>query len=252
MKQTIASVVVLVVLVLVLAGTACAVDTQPNWRVYFIATDTNKQNALGDMTVGVYSSSKDGFGVDGTASDSQDARAALSSASVRAVVGVFDGKAWIRHVESNSIPPDSKYVSYGGVKPWDLRVAGLGSASTLDTVLTIKFVSPAAGIPPQTLSYGGNTIPAFYYLKMVDNQGVQGAPANGTVWAIPFPATWQTATIFSLTLPTFNIPVAKDEASLLASGYKMQFYQTPEPSSLLALAGGIMGMVGYHVRRRRA
>jgi hypothetical protein len=273
MKQLIAILVLSLVLALTVAGMVSAQYSQENWRVYFKAIDTAGSSQLGDMTVGVHSAAKDGYGVDGPTSDSNDARAVLSSATTGSVVGVFDNKAWIRDIKSPRLPSDPAYnagqpVGAGngnamfGTYPWesnrkiwDLRVAGLGSASTLDSLLTIKLVSAAAGLPPTRLQVRdapeGITAPVNYMLRMVDNRGITGAPANGTVWTIPMPATWQTASLFSLTLPTFNISVARDEAAMLNEGYKIQFIQevVPEPSSLLALAFGLGGL--GMLRRRK-
>jgi hypothetical protein len=259
MKRVVVSAALLVVLILVLAVMASA-QTQPNWRIYMTAADTNGQNSYGDMTIGVYSGATDGYGVDGTASDNMDNRAPLELINARAVVGVFGGKCWNKDIKSPKLPTDPAYNAGrspwdANRKVWDLRVAGLGSASSLDTVLTIRFVNALAGIPPLTLPvYGGSPVvyaPVSYKLRMVDNRGVAGAPANGAVWTIPMPATWQATSFFSLTLPTIN--AARDDAYIISHGYNMQFYQeTPEPSGLLALAGGIMGLAGYGLRRRRS
>ncbi len=251
MKKVLAITCVLVALTLLAAAMASAVDTQANWRIYIKAADTAGLNSGGDCQLGVYSSSKDGYGADGVASDSQDTRAALTQAPARSVVGVFDNKAWIKDIKSNRVPLDPYYSSFGGVKPWYLRVAGLGTASTLDTVLTIRLVSVAAGLPPQTFPWSGQNIPAQYFLKMVDNRSIAGAPANGTVWKINMPTTWQSTAFFSLTLPTFNISVPNNEAALISEGYKLEFYQTPEPSSLMALGAGLMGIGGFFTRRRK-
>lgn len=278
MKKVIAIACLMVVLMVTVAMVASAAPatTQGNWRVYLKATDTAAGASLGDMTLGVYSSSKDGYGVDGPASDGQDARAALASAgSTRAVVGIFDNKAWIKDVKSNRLPKDPAYntgqaigagnpgASEFGTYPWesnrkiwDLRVAGLGTASTLNTILTIRFVSAGAGMAPTMLPiYGSDPAvlrPAKYQLRMVDNRNIPGAPGNGTVWTIPVPSAWSPTAFFSLTLPTFNIGTAGNEAALIAEGYKMQLYQTPEPSSLLALGAGLMGLAGFVSRKRRS
>jgi hypothetical protein len=278
MKKVIAIACLLVALTVSVAivASAAPITTQGGWRVNIRVADLGGANSNGDLQVGVYSSSKDGYGVDGIVSDSTDTRATFPQATSRAAVAVFDNKAWTKDIKSNRLPQDPAYNAGQSVgagngdavfgtapweanrKIWDLRVAGLGSASTTDTLLTIKFVSTTVGLAPLTLPiYGTDSAapqyaPASYALRMVDNKGIVGAPANGTVWSIPVPAAWQTASFFNLTLPTFNITVAKDEASLIAQGYKMEFYQTPEPSSLLALGAGLMGLAGFASRKRRS
>ena len=272
--------VVLTMAVAMVASAATA-TTQDNWRLWIACTDTAGLNGTGNTTLGVGAGLKDGYGVDGTASDvGSDVvySAGTQQPQQRGVFGVAGGRAWKTDMKSNRLPNDPAYnagVAVGPGNPdgdevfgtypweanrkiWDLRVVGLGSADTKDTVLKIRFVSLAAGVPKNEIPvYGSDPVvlkPAAYALRMVDNQGIALAPANGTVWSIPVPAMWQTAVFFSVTLPTFNITASspKDEGLIISQGYKMQFYQTPEPSSLLALGAGLMGLAGFVSRKRRS
>jgi hypothetical protein len=60
--------------------------------------------------------------------------------------------------------------------------------------------------------------------------------------------TWHTISLPQLVISAANVDAAMSE------GYQMQFIQTvvPEPSSLMVLAGGLMGLAGYGIRRRRS
>jgi hypothetical protein len=272
MKKVLAVTAVLLVLTFALAAVASA-QLQPNWRFYLKADDGNVMNAMAAMTIGVHSGSKDGYGVDGTTSDTQDAKASIPSTSnTRGVVGVFDNKVWTRHLQSPRLPTDPAYGpgmpapnghTFGDPnyepyhKIWDLRVFCLPTNSSNPTnILRLSFTTINSTVmPPSTLPFIDNsgTGPNCFWLRMVDNKGVEGAPANGTVWSIPIPTAYSSTAWFSLTLPNRVISAA-NETTILSEGYEMQFFQTqavPEPASLMALAGGLVGLASYGIRRRR-
>jgi hypothetical protein len=138
-------------------------------------------------------------------------------------------------------------------KIWDLRVFCLPTSTTdqTDTIRLNFQVVHTGYLPPAMI--GGKT--AKYTMRMVDNKSFAGAPANGTTWDIPVPAsnlavmtTWHTISLPQLVISAANVDAAMSE------GYQMQFIQTvvPEPSSLMVLAGGLMGLAGYGIRRRRS
>lgn len=267
MKKVLAITCLLVLLTLVLGAMASA-QTQPQWRFNLKADSGAGMNSNGAMTIGTYSSSKDGFGADGLASDGQDAKSNIATAAnTRGVVAALNNTAWIKDVKSPRVPLDPAYNagqpgpngSILGVTPnyesnrkiWDLRVwcNPLADPNTTGDITRLTFTTIGAPImPPAVIGPG----PLKYWLRMVDNKGIEGAPANGTVWEIPVPTVHSTTVpYFTLTLPNRVISVAS-EAAVLDEGYKMQFFQTPEPSSMLALGAGLMGLAGFASRRRRS
>jgi hypothetical protein len=68
--------------------------------------------------------------------------------------------------------------------------------------------------------------------------GVVDGPALGTVWTNPN---------FSL-----NLPYYATDNGLTGYGFKFTLSMVPEPSSILALVGGIAGLGGFALRRRRS
>lgn len=252
MKKVLAIAVLLVAFTLVLAAMASA-QAQPKWRIYIQADDNSNSNYFNGTTAGVFSSATDGYGLDGPASDSGGDGDSVynfsSTTTPKSVAFVFGDKLWKNDIKSTRSPLDPAYAG-ANKKVWDMRVFGYPDSNT-DTPIRIKFnVVQSFLQPPLTVS---GSKPAGYYLKMVNNRGVEGAPNNGTVWTVPVPTTPQIANamFFSVTLPTVKIS-QKDNTSALNQGYVMEFYQTPEPSSLLALGAGLMGLAGFASRRRRS
>jgi len=67
-------------------------------------------------------------------------------------------------------------------------------------------------------------------------EGITGGPAVGTVWTTP---------------PYVTLPFYATSNGLNGYGFKFTLTAVPEPSSLLALAGGIAGLGGLALRRKR-
>ena len=67
-------------------------------------------------------------------------------------------------------------------------------------------------------------------------QDVAGGPDIGTVWTTP---------------PTMVLPFYATTDGLTGYGFKFTLTAVPEPSSILALAGGLAGLGGMALRRRR-
>lgn len=252
MKKVLA--IACLMLLFVAATVVTASATETNWR-FNIYADNGAAGASSSAQFGVKTGAKDPLPSDiAPLSDTNDSRWSVLMPTVWTVAGVFDSKAWNTDILSDLMPWNSAYTTPER-KVWDLRVAGAGTA--VGTMMRLRFITVSAPLlPPKQLTYspGPPAVmkPALYWLKMVNNRGVEGSPANGTVWAIPIPTAHSTTvSYFTLTLPALNITVEKSEAKLIAEGYEMQFYQTPEPSSLLALGAGLMGLAGFASKRRR-
>lgn len=281
MKKVTAFACLLVLLAIANATIVSAQPQQSAWRFYMKADDGYGANAMSSITIGTYSTSKDGYGIDGPSSDIQDGPTVIPTTyNTRGIVGVFGGKAWVKDVKSTRIPLDHAYdagqtvsgsVKFGdpdwgaNLKIWDLRVFclrnSLGNAPSgcirLQFLTISSTTRPVSTLPDPT--YANYPSDARYCLRMVDNRGVAGAPANGDEWSIPIPTVHSATPYFTLTLPMQALS-ARDESAALSEGYVMQFIQyqeqrmipTPEPSSLMALAGGLMGLAGFAVRRRHS
>jgi hypothetical protein len=273
LKKVLAISALLVVLVIVSAAMASAY--QNNWRFTIKPDDGNTLNSGGAMTIGVFSTTqtKDPYLPGGEytpTSDASDVRNDYGSllGAEKCVVGIFPTDSaglapatWIKDVKTARMPwedryYDSNYAPYYHRKVWDLRVFGLPTADTA-TPIRLLFTTIGPGttlLPPASLTYSAGppvvNVPAFYWLRMVNNRGVAGAPANGTIWSIPIPTAHTSTAYFTLTLPTLRVSV-KDESHIISEGYMMEFYQTPEPSSLMALGAGLMALGGFASRRRR-
>ncbi len=129
-------------------------------------------------------------------------------------------------------------------KTWDLYVG-----ANVDYQFPTIGLRAYAVTARQTPTFDG--IPVSYYVRMADNKGVTGAPANGTMWELPMPTTNGQFWTSPVNLPVIKLS-AGSNAALLAEGYKLQFVQkaVPEPSGLLALGGCLVGLASFFRRRK--
>ena len=241
LKNGLAITCLVVLLVATAAGPAAA--SELNWRLNIFADDGAGSNGS-YAQVGIKAGCTDPQQTDSLPlSDSgSDSPWTIGLATAKAVAGVFATdtagatlRAWAVDLKSTNQPWNEQYHDpvLGYRKVWTLRVAGCGTADTA-TAIRLRFLTVSSALLPSlklthpTLGQVDNIL----CLKMVDNRGQAGAPANGTVWRIPIPTSHSATPAFTLTLPTINISVARDEQKLIAEGYVMEFYQTVETSGL--------------------
>jgi len=243
------------VLVLVLLVSSMAMATESNWR-FLIRADNNTGQYASDSQLGMYPTSFDTYDAqDKGASFLSDPNGSQFAAWCTAIIPSRTEAFYADIKDQRTLSPTAP------VKSWDLRVFALKDAAYSD--IRLRFLSANSStvllMPP---SFGG--VAVEYYLKMVNNRGVEGAPADGTVWIVPRMSVVSTTNPFwSLVLPS-GYGTAHDviinpsnPANAAAEGYAMEFglrplAPVPEPSGVLALGTGIIGLAGFFARRRRA
>jgi hypothetical protein len=237
--------VLAITLLLLLCATVASAANQNSWRVLLKADNgiTAGGSAGPGAYVGVYPTSIEG-------KDAQDGSAFSFGTDVPGTTNIIEAivpgevAVYGKSIKAPTEPLPEKV--------WDLYVAGNWNASNAEIRLTAYTVNNALPTPEFLPNQPAPSI--HYFVRMVDNQEVAGAPANGTMWELPIPTVHSTTMFWSspVNLPMLRLSVGSSNA-LITEGYHIQFVQqcVPEPSGLLALGAGLMGLVGFVSRRRR-
>jgi hypothetical protein len=79
-----------------------------------------------------------------------------------------------------------------------------------------------------------------FQLKLISKpESVVNSPDVGTIWNIDMPGS------------TISLPTYRTDNGLTGYHFELSATAVPEPSSLLALFGGLAGVGGFAMRRRR-
>lgn len=216
-----------------------AMAADDNWRIVIHADDGAGNYSGPYPQIGMRPGASDGL-------DSYDREAGfhvdIPASSVWAVTSIdgIDDRLYTRNLYAGTTqPPLSSW--------WTVRTAA--NINYPGKTMRLSFSTSAVEVAVPEYIYD---MPLFWQLQLV-RKPLPGGPPIGSTWDITIPNTPRTVffTLDNLPAPKLNL----DVNSMISDGYEFRFgygvYIIPEPNGLFALGGGLAGLVGFAVKRRR-